>query len=729
MFAAIDQERLHFIRTQQPKLCITMLGGLQDALFHEDEDVNLSQIGKRIILPSSYHGGPRDMHQRYLDGMAIARHFKKIDIFLTMTANPRWPEIECELLPGQTAADRPDLVARVFQMKKKALIKAIVNDGILGPCVAHIYAIEFQKRGLPHMHLLIFLKREYKLLSSDVVDSIISAEWPDPHSQPELFSVVKKFMVHGPCGAMNPNSPCMKNGTCSAGYPKNYEPYTTMDQNSYPCYRRHNDGRAYQVGGVMVDNRWIVPYNPFCSLWMHCHINLECALFFGSMKYINKYLNKGGDCGTLQIQHGDDEVKQYINGRYFSAAEAAWRIFQFPVHDQHPNIVRLPLHLPHEQCIVFNPSKKGKEVVEYAADAETALTAFFKANTLQNDIGDIARSITYQDFPQYFVLKSDDTNPQSKYWSLRQRKGFALGRMAYVGPNAGEKFYLRTLLMVVKGPKSFDDLKYVNSEHCDTFQSACLWHGLLEDDGEWHLCLQDAAEMQTGSQLRHLFTTILLFSSPAQPRLLWFEFCDLICDDLEYQLHQLGKTIISQEDIYDFGLYLIDDILRNSGHALTDFPSMPSPSQGFQTWFNISHNRLIAQQTNYDIEFEGMEAEKLAATLNHDQRSAFLSILKSIENNEGKTFFIDGYGGTGKTYLYQTLCHVIRAKHIIIICVASTGLACLLLPGGQTGHSMFKIPIENLDADSICNIAKEGLRAELLKITAAVIYDECLMTH
>jgi len=300
-----------------------------------------------------------------------------------MTANPRWPEIECELLPGQTAADRPDLVAHVFQMKKKALIKAIVKDGILGPCVAHIYAIEFQKRGLPHMHLLIFLKREYKLLSSEVVDSIISAEWPNPDSQPELFAIVKKFMVHGPCGAINPNSPCMKNGSCSAGYPKKFEPYTTMDQNSYPHYRQHNDGRAYPVGSVMVDNQWIVPYNPFCTLWMHCHINVECALFFGSMKYINKYVNKGGDCGTLQIQHGDNEVKQYINGRYFSAAEAAWCIFQFLVHDQHPNIVRLPLHLPHEQCVVFNPSKKGREVVEYAADADTALTAFFKCNTLK----------------------------------------------------------------------------------------------------------------------------------------------------------------------------------------------------------------------------------------------------------------------------------------------------------------------------------------------------------
>ena len=78
------------------------------------------------------------------------------------------------------------------------------------------------------------------------------------------------------------------------------------------------------------------------------------------MKYINKYLNKGGDCGTLQIQHCDDEVKQYINGLYFSDAEAAWRIFQFPVHDQHPNVVRLALHLAHEQCVIFNPSKNAR---------------------------------------------------------------------------------------------------------------------------------------------------------------------------------------------------------------------------------------------------------------------------------------------------------------------------------------------------------------------------------
>ena len=162
------------------------------------------------------------MYQQYLDGMEIARYFKKIDIFLTMTANPKWVEITRELLPGQTAADRPDLVSRVFQLKKKALLNAILKDGIFGASVAHVYVIEFQKCGLPHMHLLIFLKREYKLLTPETIDSVISAQWPDPTTQPHLFNAVKKYMVHGPCGPLNKDAPCMKNGKCIHGYPKNF---------------------------------------------------------------------------------------------------------------------------------------------------------------------------------------------------------------------------------------------------------------------------------------------------------------------------------------------------------------------------------------------------------------------------------------------------------------------------------------------------------------------------
>ena len=127
MFACIDQECLHFIRSQQPNLRTSLLNGIEDALSENDDQIDLHQLGQRIILPSSYIGGPRDMYQRYLDGMAIAHHFKKIDIFMTMTANPNWPEIRRELLPGQTVVDWPDLVSHVFQLKKKAAMHAVLK--------------------------------------------------------------------------------------------------------------------------------------------------------------------------------------------------------------------------------------------------------------------------------------------------------------------------------------------------------------------------------------------------------------------------------------------------------------------------------------------------------------------------------------------------------------------------------------------------------------------------
>jgi hypothetical protein len=352
--------------------------------------------------------------------------------------------------------------------------------------------------------------------------------------------------------------------------------------------------------------------------------------------------------------------------------------------------------------------------------------AFFKINRLPGPTGDLARSLTYQEFPQHFVIKPDENNPQSKVWRRRQRQSFAIGRMTYAGPTAGERFYLRTLLMIVRGPTSFEDLKSVDGELSETFRDACLKRGLLEDDGEWNLCLQEASEIQTGSQLRHLFTTLLLFCTPAQPKELWMTFRQNICDDLRHELSLIGRTNISETEIYDYGLHIIDDILHDSGHALSDFPSMP---QSTFNWHQIMSNRLISQQLHYDPQAEEITAHHLISSFNVDQQLAFNVIIHSIICNEGKSFFIDGFGGCGKTYLYQAICHSVRARRLILLCVASTGLACLLLPGGQTAHSMFKIPIDTLDCHSICSISKQSLRADLLRMAHGIIFDECIMTH
>ena len=80
--------------------------------------------------------------------------------------------------------DRPDLVGHVFQMKKRMIIDFIYKHEIFGPAIAYVYSIEFQKHGLPHIHILFFLKEPYRLLTSQAIDSCIWACWPDPVSQP-----------------------------------------------------------------------------------------------------------------------------------------------------------------------------------------------------------------------------------------------------------------------------------------------------------------------------------------------------------------------------------------------------------------------------------------------------------------------------------------------------------------------------------------------------------------
>ena len=212
-WAQTDQARLAWLKHNQDKLRVEIYKGIVDAVAAH-ADANLADLGQRFILPSSYIGSSRNMFQLYQDSLALARYFSKPDFFLTITANPNWEEIKRELLPGQKPKDRPDLIARVFCEKVHIILQKI-KSGVLGKHVGHVYTIEFQKRGLPHVHILIFLAPESRVYDPAMIDKVISAQIPDPQTHPRLHALVTKMMVHNPCGAANPNAPCMKNGKCS----------------------------------------------------------------------------------------------------------------------------------------------------------------------------------------------------------------------------------------------------------------------------------------------------------------------------------------------------------------------------------------------------------------------------------------------------------------------------------------------------------------------------------
>ena len=138
-----DQNKLGWIRSHQANIRAELYNGLADLL--DAGDVNFAQVGKRVVLPSSYVGGDRFMQKLYQESIAMVRRFGKPSLFITFTANPKWEEIERELLPQQRAGDRPDLVAWVFNLKVRDLLDQVRHKEAFGPWLGRVWTIEYQK--------------------------------------------------------------------------------------------------------------------------------------------------------------------------------------------------------------------------------------------------------------------------------------------------------------------------------------------------------------------------------------------------------------------------------------------------------------------------------------------------------------------------------------------------------------------------------------------------------
>ncbi len=203
--------------------------------------------------------------------------------------------------------------------------------------------------------MIIFFHPDSKLKTPEEVDSLISAEFPDKNTEPELFELVKKYMVHTPCTG-NPDSPCIKdpNAGCSKSFPKPFRDQTTINEDSYSVLRRHDTGTQYEHGRHMVDNRWVVPYCKWLIWKYRCHINVECIASIKAIKYIYKYVYKGHDRTTMEFGNSEDEVKLYLDACYVSACEGCWRIYHFWMHEEKPAVIRLQVHTEDDQLVTWN---------------------------------------------------------------------------------------------------------------------------------------------------------------------------------------------------------------------------------------------------------------------------------------------------------------------------------------------------------------------------------------
>jgi hypothetical protein len=269
----------------------------------EEANRRNASVGTITVVPSTFTYGPEYMRKRLRDVFAMVRCFGKPSLFVTYTCNPKWAEIEDNLLPGQTPNDAPLLVATVFNTRLAMLEQKLYNEGFFGTCVAYVRAVEFQKRGLPHAHIVMWLANAEKITEPGHVDAIVTAEIPNPVTHPKSYAAVKEFMLHNKCGDGKPLAKCKSaaTGNCSKEFPQPVCDNTILVNQRKRCeLRRRAGGHVIDNKGELFNSTWMVATNLPLLVTEDCHVNVLPVTSNGCIKYLFSYLLKGSDALVMQ---------------------------------------------------------------------------------------------------------------------------------------------------------------------------------------------------------------------------------------------------------------------------------------------------------------------------------------------------------------------------------------------------------------------------------------------
>lgn len=754
----VEADLLWYIRQNQDKFRIAQQTAVRRMIAANPDA--LGRVGRALVLPSAFQGGERNMQRQYLDAMAVVARHGKPDLFITFTCNPRWPEIQNNLEYMQKSEHRPDLVCRVFRVKLLEFMDDIVHKQLYGIVKNYHYVIEFQKRGLPHAHIVVTFVRGNNLVTPDDVDGIVSAVIPDRVTQPRLYDLVSQFQVHRPCGRLNPGAVCMVDGHCKKYFPKEYRDATALNaaEDLRPLYKRPRDDRYIDLNGCVITNSRIVPYNPYALAKYQTHINFEVVGSVRSLRYLYKYVSKGPHSMTVvttaaggdgaaarDVRYQVDEVADYLDCRYVSSMEAAWRLFEFKMHDRSHSVMVLPVYLPGGFGVVFEYDD-DIENIEDRLQRIGKLEAWFALNAQDAQ----ARVFTYPEIPEHYTWDG-----RRGVWLPRRQVSKMIGCMAEVSLREDnvELFYLRLLLKHATGATSYEDLRTVDGNVvCETFRAACEARHLIENVDEYQRCLAEAAQMMFPGQLRRLFVLIVY----------------VLADDRIGQVVDLWRR--NKEE-------MIEDFLRNGmrrreavAAAIEDVRSALARMRPELTCEALG---IVLGDEDGDAGEAGENpprrggdiAEEVfqpavydPVLLNADQKRIFVRVVVAVARNmdrrlpvafydifddevrleeidvangsDDNAFYVDGPGGTGKTYLYNTIIHYLNnVLNVQTVAVAWTGIAANLLIGGKTVHRTFRLPI-NLDAGSTVGWTFECRESEKFEnVYGLILWDEAPMTN
>ncbi|CAG9825778.1 unnamed protein product [Phaedon cochleariae] len=409
-----------------------------------------------------------------------------------------------------------------------------------------------------------------------------------------------------------------------------------------------------------------------------------------------------------------DEIKHYQNYRYVGALEACWRLFEFKITDRSHSVSVLPVHAENDHQVIFDEYRDTENEIVDRATKNTKLIAYFNLN--RNDPE--ARLLRYVEIPERYSW-----NGAKSMWQRRKKASKVIGQLANASPDDQTRFYLRMLLQHVGGVRqasrtcapstvsfvliscrpvtpwdysetSMNTIGLLRKPYWDGNNDgiATMWRNhrtyLISDFMDHGV---DESEVAERMALYHVSTVIGRCALGGDR----FTMADLglpvvNADDFFRNEWRVFKNLLVTQDAVDRdargGLILGDDLLIDNLKFL---------NQGQKLIFDTIFETL-----------QTLSAWGYGTTTVAANRPPFPYPYQNL-------FFIDGPGGTGRTFLYNCIIGKIRRDFgKPIIAVAWTGIAATLLSKGTTVHSAFKLPLK-LNEDSIPGWPVESDKARI----------------
>ena len=717
---AIDN-RLEWVKHNQSTIMGT--GPRNNNLDVENEGED-NGSDEKSFLSQSHHGSRRHLKSLAHNALCIVSECGRPSVFITVTCNPLWPEIQERLFSGQTAFDRPDVTCRVFKARLSALLNNIREHKYFGPLHSTnylIHVIEYQHRGLPHTHIVVQFSNMPSFENKDAlaawIDKYISACVPEitNDSTPEDIKYANYVTTHmrHKCS----RSFCLdENGICKKGFGNNtIQRNTSFGLRGFPMYKRLNENDLF-----------IVPHVRAILLDWNGHANVEFAGSTYIVIYLYKYLFKGSKKVRFQLTNADDvaddnEIKLYIRGRFMCSMDAVWRVLGYDTYPKSTPTVRIIKARIPEFINTYLLSNKLTDLHVYfcrpVAYEDLKYTDFFKTYTWAKKLP-IKLQTTIEGIDTYYsvhVLELDIII----YIYKRSDMSKCITRMEMLYPSSGEIWYVR-LLLINRPCASFEDARSKDGVIYDTFQLSAIAHGYVTDELEALRCFESSIGFSSPAELRSLFVMLTLQGGST---LEIFHREDLQTAMLEdYQLDR-GSRRMAYNDLLNDLAYRVQD----EGRTLSQY-GLPEPEE---------------LETELDRELVRYDANEQLLLLNNlnnqtpntaEQQIIFNYVLQALRNNRTKMIFIQGMGGSGKSTLTKKIMAASRAEGFLTLGCASTGIAATVYENFHTAHGLFKFPVveeedKEVNEPPTCQLQNNPQRKELLDAAKLIVWDESLANN